>query len=347
MLGLDLGRLRQRLGLLQRRLEGLERGAPASVSNTVPHATESAWSSPPIDDAVPDHRDADLRIQAGCILAAQRNVLAGKRPDFESLEIVAKSLIADVDRRNGFVLASVPTADAPLNRAFASLELGRLTAFLLAFDEKLQASRMPLIVAALLADSPLLESIGLDDSVARERWFGHGEVAAKLLEKSDWFSKNVLDAVGNHHATLDGADRRRKATRPINVESRLLAVSGAYLEHRWPRPDAEPADPRRALREVLVEAESGKLDLAIAFRLLDVSFYPAATLVELSGGEWAEVVATQRIGSDLELASLPIVRLLRDGRGARIAEPIFWNLAQRQGSRVVRTLSSKELARAA
>jgi hypothetical protein len=348
MLGIDLGRLRQRLGLLQRRLEGLERGSPASISNTVPHATESSWISDGVqNDSALVTREADRRIQVGCVLAAMKNVLSGRRPDFDSLEIVANSLVDDVDRRGAFVMAVAPTDDSATNRASAALELGRLTAFLLRNDERLAASNVPIIVAAVLCDSPLLESIGLDEAVARERRVGHGEIAARLLERSAYFSKNVLNSIAQHHARLDGSDRPQKKKSEFGPEARLLTVAAAYLEHRWPRPDENPVDPRRALRETLLEAESGKLDLAVAFRLLDVSFFPPATLVELSGGEWAEVLATQKIGTDLGLASLPIVRLVRDAKGSRIDECLVWNLAQRPGCRVVRTLSRSEIARAA
>jgi len=150
-----------------------------------------------------------------------------------------------------------------------------------------------------------------------------------------------------NRSRLDGSGTPPVKGHDHSTETRLLCVAAAYMDHRWPNPDFELADPRRALREVLIEAESGKLDLALAFRLLDVSFYPLGTLVELSGGEWAEVVATQRIASDLELASLPIVRVLRDSEGGHVGEPIFWNLAQRKGCRVVRVLPSASRAKAA
>jgi hypothetical protein len=345
MLGIDLGRLRQRLGLLQRRLEGLERGAPASISNTVPHATEAAWRS--IESTEIKHSDTasgDRQLEhARNILAAQRDLLKGKRPDIDGLEAISRFLIEDLEWHGGLTSAPTPTDDPALNRARFSLELGRVVAFLALAEERVQSTMTMLVAAALLADAKLLEMIGLADTVAREQSASHGEEAARQIEKIGRFPKNVVQAVARHHARLDGSGTPAIRAVDQTVETRLLAVAAAYLEQRWPKPDSPPVDSRRALREVLIEAESGELDLTITFRLLDVSFYPKGTLVELSGGEWAEVVATQKIVSDLELASLPIVRIFRDSEGRRVNEPIFWNLAQKKGCRVVRTLPASSL----
>jgi hypothetical protein len=341
MLGIDLGRLRQRLGLLQRRLEGLERGAPPSVSNTVPHATETslALSIAASAGSPATRADAECVAQVEAILTAQRTLLKGRRPDVASLEEIARSLVADVERRGGLLMAPVPTSDPAFNRARHSLEFGRATAFLAVRDERLQSTAVPLIAASLLADATLLNMIGLEETVAREQAIEHGEEAARLLHRTGSLAPSLVEAVAYHHARLDGSGAPSVRSQDFSAEARLLTVAAAYLDQRWPRTNDRLADPRRALREVLLEAESAKLDLSVAFRLLDVSFYPMGTVVELSGGETAEVVATQRITSDLELASLPIVRLLRDSDGAGVDEPIYWNLAQRPGSRIVRTVS--------
>jgi hypothetical protein len=275
-------------------------------------------------------------------LTAQRDLLKGKRPDVDALESVARSLIDDVKRHGGLFLRPAPSNDAEMNRARFSLELGRVVAFLSVSDEKLQSSTS-LVAASLVADAHWLEMIGLPDAVAREQSASHGESAARHLERTGRFAKAVVKAVAHHHGRLDGSGIPPIRAGDHAAETRLLAVAAAYLDQRWPNPDAPLLDSRRALREVLIEAESGKLDLTVAFRLLDVSFYPLGTLVELSGGEQAEVVATQRIVSDIELASLPIVRIVRDSEGRRVAEPIYWNLAQKKGCRVVRTLLDTRL----
>ena len=352
MLGIDLGRLRQRLGLLQRRLDGLERGAPASISNTVPHATETSITPLALDGPaalpVDEETEAARQTHAHQVLDLQRELLSGgKRIDFDVLEYLARAMIEDVERRGGLILSPRATGDSAFNRAQYSVEFGRLTAFLVGGDERLQPGAVPLIGAALLADAPLLKLVGLDPIAAREQSLSHGEEAARLLEKTATFSQTLIDAVNLHHARLDGSGVPRVRGSDFSAETRLLTVAAAYLDSRWPRPDAGLVDPRRALREVLLEAESGKLDLAVAFRLLDISFYPRTTLVELSGGEWAEVVATQRIAGDLELASLPIVRIVRDSTGRRPSAPLYWNLAQRKSVRIVRMLTADEAARAA
>ena len=96
-------------------------------------------------------------------------------------------------------------------------------------------------------------------------------------------------------------------------------------------------DPEPGLATVVLDPE-------MAFRLLELGFHPLGTLVELAGGEWAEVIATHRIAGDATLASLPIVRLRRLANGTFCSGFVAWNLAQCPAARIARALTSEEAA---
>ena len=98
-----------------------------------------------------------------------------------------------------------------------------------------------LIAASLLADAKLLEMIGLADAVAREQSASHGDDAARQIEKIGRFPKNLVQAVAQHHARLDGSGTPSDSAVDQTVETRLLAVAAAYLEQRWPKPDSPPS----------------------------------------------------------------------------------------------------------
>ena len=68
---------------------------------------------------------------------------------------------------------------------------------------------------------------------------------------------------------------------------------------------AAPADPRTALTDTLMEAERGTLDRGAAERLLQIAFYPVGTVVELSDGSVARVVAVHPPRADVHSPARP------------------------------------------
>jgi hypothetical protein len=411
MLGVDFGKLRQRLGLLERRLEAWQRGEPTSVSDTltpVRHAAESAlerpsgpshpnareWSAAfqefgrrlieagdrdpqtsaltelgvflshpttePADQrrlragveallevvglqteiAVEDaRRQTRRRASVDLVLASFQDVLANRRPSIEALETLADELLNE-SVAGPIELDFAPDESASRNLALQTLATAKLAAFLAAREPA--GARTPrMLVAVLLMDAPLLDALGLPESAAEERRRTHGRDAAQLLAHLGLFDVTLLAAVERHHAPLT-APVKSKGGQESSPIQRLLAVAAAYVDNRWKSPDRAPGDPRQALRAVLLDAERGALDLDVALRLLEIGFFPLGTLVELATGEWAEVVATHRVGADLGVAALPVVRIRRTAGGDKPIRPEYRNLALLPGARIVRELEPSE-----
>jgi hypothetical protein len=124
--------------------------------------------------------------------------------------------------------------------------------------------------------------------------------------------------------------------------ARLLAVCDTYAALCVPRPHRPPQETRAALADTLLLAEQGQLDRHFAECLLQLSFYPVGSVVELADGSVAVVVATPGPRRDLNSPARPVVAVLVDGQGEPLALPRHLDLAQAEGPSVVRTLNAVE-----
>jgi hypothetical protein len=87
-----------------------------------------------------------------------------------------------------------------------------------------------------------------------------------------------------------------------------------------------------------MEADRGALDRGAAERLLQIAFYPVGTVVELSDGSVARVVAVHPPRADVHSPARPVVQLLVDDRGGALPSPDTLDLNQCVGRAVVRAL---------
>src|SRR5439155_20453691 len=94
--------------------------------------------------------------------------------------------------------------------------------------------------------------------------------------------------------------------------ARLLAVCDAYAAACCWRPHRPARDTRTALTDVLLLAEQGVLDRHFAERLLQLSFYPVGSAVELADGSIGVVVAVPAGRRDLSAPARPVVALVVD-----------------------------------
>src|SRR5207248_11469076 len=116
---------------------------------------------------------------------------------------------------------------------------------------------------------------------------------------------------------------------------RLLAVCDVYAALCAPRPHRPAFDTRTALTDTLLLAERDALDKFQAERLLLLSFYPVGSVVELSDGSAAAVVATHPGQRGLTNPARPIVTLLADGQGQPLPFPRMIDLLQQPDRSIV------------
>jgi HD-GYP domain-containing protein (c-di-GMP phosphodiesterase class II) len=277
---------------------------------------------------------------------------AGHTPDVQAFVAVAEGLLVEVHEGVPLRFAD-SAAELPAAARFAaahSLTTARVMAHLVRFDPELRAQPVEPIVAALVHDAGMLsvpaavlaQAGPLDDEQRRviERHTLVGaDLARRLVPGGGW----LVEAAGGHHERLDGtgypAGLRDLQIAPL---TRLLAVCDIYAALCVPRPQRRAFDTRTALTDTLLLAEQGVLDRVHAERLLQLSFYPVGTAVELADGAVGVVVATHSGRRDLSTPARPVLALLLDPAGQALPSPQALDLAQCDTRSIVRALPSAE-----
>jgi len=188
-------------------------------------------------------------------------------------------------------------------------------------------------------DPVMLAQPGPLDDAQRRALEAHtcagADILTRLLPGGAW----LAEAAGGHHERLDGtgypAGLRDQQIAPL---TRLVAVCDVYAALCSPRPHRPGLDTRTALTDTLLLAEQGNLDRFQAERLLQLSFYPVGSVVELSDGAVGLVVATHLSRRDLNTPARPVLALLTDGDGLPVPRPHHVDLAQCVSRSIVRTL---------
>jgi len=115
-----------------------------------------------------------------------------------------------------------------------------------------------------------------------------------------------------------------------------------------PRAHRPALDTRTALTETLLLADNGGLDRTEVERLLQLSFYPVGSAVELADGSLAVVVATHPYdGTDtrstpLDAPARPVVAVLTDAQGQLLSGPRHIDLGRVEGKGILRGIPAHE-----
>jgi len=251
---------------------------------------------------------------------------------------------------------TVETADQDwVARSVAShaLTVAQVMARLVRHDPDLRPRATEAVLAALLHDvgmlrvSPsVLSCTARLDADGRRAVEAHCRAGAELLTGFLPGASWVMDAATHHHERSDGTgypDGLREAqTAPL---TRLLAVCDVYAAGCCCRPYRPARETRTALTDVLLLAEQGRLDRHFAERLLNLSFYPVGSVVELVDGSVGVVVAAPVGRRDLSAPARPVVALVTDAHNRYLPAPRYVDLGQVESHSIVRTLSPAERRR--
>ena len=293
-------------------------------------------------------------------LAQLLTALYAKEPvEIQSFVSMAEPLLAEAQQNAPLRFLSARPEQAAQFIASHSLTVAQVIAHVVRQDADFRSNPLEPILAGLLHDVGMLgvppsvlgQTAPLEDSQRRaiENHTRLGaELLGHLLPSDSWSGrtdfKSVLQEVASgHHERLDGtgypAGRQEAQLPPL---TRLVAVCDVYAALCTARPHRPARDTRTALTDTLLLAEQGALDRHHAERLLQLSFYPVGSVVELADGACGVVVATHMGRRDLTAPARPVLALLTDSQGRYLPVPHHVDLAACENRSIARTLPPAE-----
>jgi hypothetical protein len=282
-----------------------------------------------------------------------RRLAAGQAVDLPPLQALADTVIHQGHTGQPLRFLHAAAQDPARFAAAHGLTVGQVLARLLLQDSDPQSPIQLAVMAALVHDvgmvcvpPEVLAKTGplTDDErrlVERHAAAG-GPMVATLWPGGGW----PIDAVTDHHERPDGTGypAGRKSMQVADLV-RLLTVCDVYAALCCPRPHRPAMDTRTALTETLLLAERDALDRQHAEKLLLLSFFPPGSVVELSDGAQAIVLAVHPGQRGLTNPSRPIVLLVNDVRAQPLALPRVLDLVEEKGRSVIRALTVAERRR--
>jgi response regulator RpfG family c-di-GMP phosphodiesterase len=170
----------------------------------------------------------------------------------------------------------------------------------------------------------------------------HPQYGAELLTRYATDAAPLAAAVATHHERGDGTGYPA-GLKGSSIPSlgRMLAAAETYAALCSPRPYRPAQDTRTALTDTLLLAQHGQLDKDFAEYLVNLTFYPAGSIVELTDGRIAVIAANQVNRMDPRSPGRPIVAILAEADGTLLSHPEHadFSLANRGG--VLRTLPAE------
>jgi HD-GYP domain-containing protein (c-di-GMP phosphodiesterase class II) len=239
----------------------------------------------------------------------------------------------------------LPT-DPPLWAAAHGLNSAQVVLRMLVRANTTSTDLFNAIVAGLLHDAGMahlparvLSAQEGATSSTRQQWRQHpiwtADRVRPVLHPAEF---EVAAAIAQHHERLDGSGYPQQLTRDqLGSLSRQLSVADSYAALCQPRPHRPAHSPRAALQLLLKDVQAGRLDESAVLLLLPWGLAPVGSVVELSDGTQAEVVAWGA-GSGFGLDARPV--LVRYPQRDRI--PIV-DLEQARQRHIVKVLTPQEI----
>ncbi len=324
-----------------------------SIESLLDSATQRLGS---LGVALRGHREEPGRIER--LADFMDRLDRGTPADLNSMTELAETLLDEASESLPlrFIQPPAPVAERGwVARLVAghSLTAAQVMARLARHEPELRGRTVEAVLAALLHDTGMLRlspellsrTEPLDDA-GKRTIESHCRVGAYLMARYFPNSQWLVETADQHHERLDGSgypDGLKEGQ--LSPLVRLLAVCDVYAAACQARPHRAARETRTALTDTLLLAEKGQFDRHFAERLLQLSFYPAGSVVELADGALAGVVAAPAGRHDLQAPARPVIALLMDGHGHYLPAPRYLDLSQSESHSIVRGLGAEERRR--
>jgi hypothetical protein len=293
------------------------------------------------------HRRAEEDKIAG-LAELLTNLALGRSLSLHPFTLLANTLVDEARRGVPLHFFRPEFEQAAHYVACHGLVVAQVLARLTHGDEEWNGRQHEPVLAGLLHDVGMLrlppailaQSAPLNDA-ERRLLESHTTLGADILGRMIPSKSWLIDTALCHHERVDGTGYPA-GLRQIPSLVRLLTVCDIYAALCSPRPYRAAQETRAALTDTLLLAEQGGLDQFQAERLLDLSFYPVGSVVELSDGTVGVVAATHAAKKALQAPARPILALLADAQGQPLPYPCHLDLTQGDERSIVRTLPPAE-----
>jgi HD-GYP domain-containing protein (c-di-GMP phosphodiesterase class II) len=280
---------------------------------------------------------------------------AGQRQTLNPLVDLANELL-DESRKGHRLRLACPLEAAGAEKsclkfvATHALNTAAVISRLLPHDYEWAAKPQLPVLAALVMDVGMLgipagvifqsNALSTNDRRAMEMHArASAETIAVLLPDSGPLAQTIL---GMHERPDGSGYPQGLSGETIPTLSRFLQVADMYAALNEARPHRAAFDTRAALTEVLAEAEAGRLDRDFAEYLLNLSFHPVGSVVELVDGRIAMVAANHGRRVDIKSGSRPVVAVVAEADGSVRPRPDLIDLAASDRGGILRSLSVSE-----
>jgi HD-GYP domain-containing protein (c-di-GMP phosphodiesterase class II) len=296
----------------------------------------------------------ERRMQEGATVARLAQLLtalsAGEPVGLEAFGTLAEGVLADAQECAPLRFLRGDAERPEFFVACHSLNVARVAARVVRHDTELKSRPHDAVLAALLHDCGMLQVpaavlayAGPLDDGRRRAVEAHCHAGAALLATLAPEAPWLADAAHAHHERLDGTGYPGGLREPqIASLTRLLAVCDVYAALCADRPHRLARETRTALADTLLLADQGLLDRHHAERLMQLSFYPVGSVVEMADGAVGVVVAAPGSRREPTHPARPVVALLVGADGAPLPWPRHLDLAECDGHSIVRTLPAGE-----
>lgn len=155
----------------------------------------------------------------------------------------------------------------------------------------------------------------------------HPEDGVKIIDKMAGLSPDIANAVLGHHLRYNKKGYPEWAqSRDVGVMSRIIAIADCFDACTTLRVYQQPMPPATAINRMKeLAGEHLDPDLVKSFAVM-MGKYPPGTLVRLNSNEIALVWKSSSINPDA-----PLVMVIFDPDGAKIAKPVIEKLLERGG----------------
>lgn len=256
----------------------------------------------PVDEEAPRAREAFNNATA-MVDRIFEDVTSGRELSVEHVENAVRPLVASVLRSADafFWIEGLKGHDSysyshAIGCSALAAAFGRHMGFAEDTIISLAAGGLLMDIGKTQLPQSLLQGTGKLTSAQSKKLQSHVARGMKIVEQSGITDQDVLDIVRTHHERMDGSGYPDGLTGDLTpITGRMLAIIDAYDAMISPRPYRAAISRHQALRQIYAGRDTlFQTELVEQFQVC-LGVYPTGSLVELSTGEVAVVMAQNQV----------------------------------------------------